>query len=338
MEVVLTCSKFTGMTLAQFDTQYIDKGINRLAGIDEAGRGPLAGPVVAAAVMFSVGYELEGIKDSKKLTAKKRETLFEEIQKNAEGIGIGIVHEKEIDSINILQATYKAMKIAIGKLKPVPDKILIDGPRGEISHYNTEYIVDGDDKSQCIAAASIIAKVTRDSIMTAYDKVYPEYGFARHKGYGTKFHLEAIRENKATAIHRKSFQPVKPHLPAYSYFNTPQKLGRLGEQLAATGLVKKGCEILAMNYRVHQVGEIDIIHQEGDELVFSEVKTLADGKGWGDPKDQIDVKKRDRIMNAAQSFLDEKGLEQNLRFDVISVRFSGTKPHISRNKGGLTNY
>lgn len=326
------------MKLQEFDQKYYNHGIKYLAGIDEAGRGPLAGPVVAAAVILPPDIKLEGIRDSKKLTAKKRELLFDEIQKNADSIGLGIVHEKEIDKINILQATYSAMRISLGKLKIQPEKVLIDGPRGDISHYNSEYIIDGDDKSQSIAAASVIAKVTRDKMMIEYDKVFPEYGFAKHKGYGTKFHLEAISKNKATAIHRKSFQPVKPHLPKYSYFNTSQKLGKLGEQLAASGLVKKGYEILEMNYRVHQIGEIDIIHLEGDELVFSEVKTLAEGKGWGEPRDQIDGKKRDRVMNAAQSFLDEKDFEQNLRFDVISVRFSRSKPQISRNKGGLTGY
>lgn len=184
------------------------EGYYNIAGVDEAGRGPLAGPVVAAAVIFSQSQPLLlEINDSKKLSAKARERAFCIIQQNALAIGIGIVPPKVIDEINILQATYSAMKVALKKLTVRPDYILIDGNRGPVVKVPSRFIVKGDSKSMSIAAASIIAKVTRDKIMRQEDMLYPQYGFARHKGYPTRFHIEAIREHGYSKIHRKSFHP-----------------------------------------------------------------------------------------------------------------------------------
>lgn len=180
-------------------------GVDRIAGIDEAGRGPLAGPVVAAAVIFPKKVRIPGVADSKKLTAPERETLFVKIQEKAVSVGIGVVSHTIIDEINILQATMRAMAEAVGKLSPPPQHLLIDGNyyRNEGFSYNT--IIGGDGTCFSIAAASIIAKVTRDRIMTEMDGRYPQYGFARHKGYCTREHIAAIKKFGPCEIHRKSF-------------------------------------------------------------------------------------------------------------------------------------
>lgn len=176
-----------------------------ICGIDEAGRGPLAGPVVAGAVILPKDAPILYLNDSKKLSEKKRETLYEEIREKARAVGIGIVSPAKIDEINILQATYEAMRMAIEQLKIQPDILLNDAvtiPEVEITQVP---IIKGDAKSVSIAAASIVAKVTRDRLMVEYDKVFPEYGFASNKGYGTKAHIEALKQFGPTAIHRRSF-------------------------------------------------------------------------------------------------------------------------------------
>ena len=179
-----------------------------ICGVDEAGRGPFAGPVVAAACVLDLSdpkKEILYLNDSKKLSEKKREVLFEEIKEKAVCYGIGIVESSVIDEINILQATFRAMQTAIARLDPKPDFVLADAvtiPKIDIPQ---EGIVKGDAKSVSIAAASILAKVTRDHIMYEYDREYPEYGFASHKGYGTKAHIEAIKAYGMLPIHRRSF-------------------------------------------------------------------------------------------------------------------------------------
>lgn len=192
--------------LNQYENNCYSKGIETIAGIDEVGRGPLAGPVVACAVILPKNCSIFRINDSKKLSASKREELFYIIEKEAISIGIAIVDPQTIDEINILQATYKAMKIAVEKLEPVPEMLLIDGnnnlPNVAIPQ---KKIIGGDGKSISIAAASIIAKVTRDRLMDAYHELYPEYNFIKHKGYGTKIHIEAIKKIGLCPIHRRSF-------------------------------------------------------------------------------------------------------------------------------------
>lgn len=176
--------------------------------MDEAGRGPLAGPVVAGAVIIKSFDFKERIDDSKKLTARRRERAYLEILKKAV-VGIGIVDEKTIDDINIYQATKKAMLMAISNLEIPPDYVIVDGNMKVSTKCPLKCIVGGDSKSISIAAASIIAKVTRDRIMVDYDKLYPQYGFIRHKGYGTKSHIEALKSHGPCPIHRFSFKPVK---------------------------------------------------------------------------------------------------------------------------------
>lgn len=176
-----------------------------IAGIDEAGRGPLAGPVVAAAVVVQPDFYLPSVDDSKKLSPAVREALFEQIMDGAVSVGVGIVSHETIDQINILNATFEAMGHAVSSLTRRPEFLLIDGNRYRGGEIPFSTIVGGDGLCFSIAAASIIAKVTRDRIMVQFDALYPIYGFARHKGYGTAQHRSAIREHGVSPIHRKSF-------------------------------------------------------------------------------------------------------------------------------------
>lgn len=178
------------------------------AGVDEAGRGPLAGPVVAAAVILIFPQGLEGLNDSKKLSAKKRKSLYQEIICR-QIVGIGFADEKEIDKINILQASLLAMKRAVLDLCVSPDGLLIDGTHSTDLPLAQKTIIEGDAKSASIAAASVVAKVVRDAWMEKCDGEYPLYGFAKHKGYGTEMHLEALNQNGPCEIHRRSFAPVR---------------------------------------------------------------------------------------------------------------------------------
>ena len=188
-----------------FENEGYNRGFLYIGGIDEAGRGPLAGPVVASVVVFKKDTKIEGVNDSKKLSEQKRNELFDIIKEQALDYGIGIVSNNEIDEINILNATYLAMNRAINCLKNKPDYLLIDAATIPNLNIAQKPIIKGDSKSISIAAASILAKVTRDSIMYEYDNIYPEYGFKSHKGYGTKEHYDAISKNGITEIHRKSF-------------------------------------------------------------------------------------------------------------------------------------
>jgi ribonuclease HII len=183
------------------------QGIERIAGVDEAGRGPLAGPVVAAAVIFPREFMIQGVDDSKKCTAKQREELFTLIMKQALSVGVGVVDHEVIDRINILQATILAMRKSIENMNIQPEFVLFDG--NSFKHETLKYrnIIRGDAKSFTIAAASIVAKVTRDRFMCELDIRFPQYGFARHKGYGTSQHIEAIRTYGLCEIHRRSFHP-----------------------------------------------------------------------------------------------------------------------------------
>ena len=189
-----------------FERKYWSEGVEIIAGVDEAGRGPLAGPVVAAAVVFPKEVYLEGVDDSKKLSPHRREQLFPLIHERALGVGIGVVSHEEIDRINIYQASILAMKKALDQLSMVPSLVLADGNSFRHETLRFENIIKGDARSFTIATASIIAKVTRDGLMREYDRLFPGYGFAKHKGYGTREHVEAIRRNGLCEIHRRSFK------------------------------------------------------------------------------------------------------------------------------------
>ena len=192
--------------LKEYENKLYEAGINYIAGIDEAGRGPLAGPVVVGVVIMKPDSFIEGINDSKKISESKREKLYEQITEEALAWGVGIVTEKEIDELNILNATKKALEQALESLEIRPDRLLVDA----LEHIDTKGIpytsvIKGDAKIYSISAASIIAKVTRDRIMRQYDEVYPEYGFAKHKGYGTAMHIQAIKKHGPCPLHRKTF-------------------------------------------------------------------------------------------------------------------------------------
>ena len=200
------------MSIFEYENKCRDAGYRLVAGVDEAGRGPLAGAVYAAAVIFDEGVYIEGVNDSKKLTPKKRDELFDEIIARAKAYSIFSVDEKTIDEINILNATYMAFQGAINGLSVQPDYVLIDGNRAKGIEIPHETVVKGDSKSFSIAAASILAKVARDRYIEEADKIYPEYGFAVHKGYGTKAHREAIAKYGPCPIHRMTFGGVREYV------------------------------------------------------------------------------------------------------------------------------
>ena len=192
--------------LKKIEKEYYDRGIEYIAGFDEAGRGPLAGPVVVASVIMPKDSMIEGVNDSKKVSEKKREILYDKILDEVVSYGIGIIYQEEIDEINILQATKKGLTSAIEQMEIKPNLILVDALNG-IDTLGIPYqsIIKGDAKCYSISAASIIAKVTRDRIMREWDKIYPEYGFSSHKGYGTAKHIAALKEYGPCPIHRRSF-------------------------------------------------------------------------------------------------------------------------------------
>lgn len=191
-----------------FERACRQKGYKRIAGIDEAGRGALAGPVVAAAVILPVGCEIEGLKDSKQLTAKQRSLLANEIQSVAISVGVGSVDNRLIEELNILQAALRAMAEAVEQLSPKPDYLLVDGSKMPKTNIPGQAIPKGDNLSLSIAAASIIAKTTRDRLMIEFHQTYPNYGFEQHKGYPTAQHRQAIAEFGVSAIHRNTFKLI----------------------------------------------------------------------------------------------------------------------------------
>lgn len=201
----------------EIDPFFFERAAHRLgyryvAGIDEAGRGPLAGPVVAAAVILPSTFDLPGLTDSKRLSARQRETLYPLIRKQAVAVGIGLASAEDIDRYNILQATLQSMQQAVGRLNCAADYLLVDGISRIPTSLPQQTLKKGDLRSLSISAASIVAKVVRDRIMLSYDKQYPQYGFARHKGYGTSEHMQAIAHVGPSALHRKTFRGVKEYV------------------------------------------------------------------------------------------------------------------------------
>ena len=299
-----------------------------IAGVDEAGRGPIAGPVVAAAVILPEGCQIEGVKDSKKISEKKREVLYGHIRNVATSVGVGIVHEDDIEKLNILQATHRAMRLALGGLSPQPDEALIDGHGLPDQVVKNKGIIDGDDKVHTISAASIIAKVTRDRLMRNYDIVFPEYGFTRHKGYGTAEHLLNLRNYLACPIHRKLFRPVSDHMPSLTHLKKQRLLGKWGERLAARELIRKGYCVLTMNYSAAPYGEIDVVAKEDDTVVFLEVKSAAQEQ-LGRPEDEMNDSKVEKLFNAMNIYLSNNESISDCRFDLMTVRFGNGRPQLN---------
>ena len=204
-----------------FEWQAVFQGFRRIAGIDEAGRGPLAGPVVAGAVILPDTFDLAGINDSKKIAPALRRELAEEIKKHFLFFSVAAVYPPYLDTINIYQATIQAMNMAVKSLNPHPDYLLIDAVKLPDIHIRQQSIIKGDLLSVSIAAASILAKVERDNAMEAFDDLYPGYGFARHKGYATREHIELLMQKGPCPIHRVSFEPVKSLLKGGTYGEQP---------------------------------------------------------------------------------------------------------------------
>ena len=205
--------------LLKYENELYKKNISLIAGVDEVGRGPLVGPVVAAAVILPKNYELLGLTDSKKLSEKKRDAFYEILQTDAIAIGIGVISAKIIDEVNIYEASKLAMKEALSNLKIKPEYVLIDAMPLDLDVDSTS-IIHGDALSLSIAAASVIAKVTRDKMMYDLDKIHPEYGFAKHKGYPTKQHLQAIKKYGVLDNYRFSYKPVKNVVEEKSLVNS----------------------------------------------------------------------------------------------------------------------
>tara|TARA_Y100000591_G_scaffold16941_1_gene12737 strand:- start:1203 stop:2138 length:936 start_codon:yes stop_codon:yes gene_type:complete len=298
-----------------------------IAGVDEAGRGPLAGPVVAAAVILPKNHNIHGLRDSKKLAKKKREELYPLIYKEAISVGIGEMDEKTIDKINIRQATFKAMQIALGKLTPRPDKALIDGEKLPSQIIPNIGIIGGDSIEDSIKAASIVAKVTRDRIMKEYSIIFPEYGFENHSGYGTKKHIEALDLYRSSPIHRQSFRPVKIRLPSFKWMKENNKTKWLGEKLAALYIKKRGMQIVGLNNNFHQ-SNINIHAMEGNIHVL--VNVLTQIVVENSIIDDSILRNKSNTIRKTYSILIEKmtSVKKPFRFDFIVVSLK-SKDHPS---------
>jgi uncharacterized protein (TIGR00252 family) len=298
-----------------YEKELWQKGIKMVAGIDEAGRGPWAGPVVAAAVIWPEDFYLDGLKDSKALTPKKRNEFFKIIKEKAISYGVGIINAEEIDRVNILQATFKAMRQALAQLQSPPQFLLVDGkhriPEIDIPQLA---LVKGDSLSLSIAAASILAKVTRDEIMLGLEEKFPDYGFSRHKGYGTALHQKALKRFGPSRLHRFSFRPVEN---ASGYISR-RGLGNWGEEQALRFLEDKGYKIISRNVRT-RLGEVDIVAEDKGTVVFIEVKTRSSNR-FGRGEEAVSLAKQRRLVKLAFQFMKIKNLTgKDFRFDVLSA-------------------
>ena len=302
-----------------------------IAGVDEVGRGPLAGPVVAAAVILPKNHTIEGLRDSKKISKKRRESLFPLIYEQAIDIGTGEIDVKTIDKINIREATFKAMKMALDDLSTIPDRALIDGHPLNDQSIPNEGIIGGDDKVDSIKAASIIAKVTRDRIMKEYSIIFPEYGFENHSGYGTKIHIEALEKYRATPIHRRSFKPVKNLMPTFKWLVDHDRISWMGKKLAALHLKKSGMSVMDLDWEGISNNSIDIVAKDNDHLIFVDVNTYY--KNQDDLKKDNEVDRLKKTMLPAMNlYLSDKLAVSNFRIDSISVILSSNNPEILHNK------
>lgn len=305
--------------LCRFEKEYSQYEF--ICGIDEVGRGPLAGPVVAGAVVLPKESRILYINDSKKLSAKKREELFEVIQKEAVSVGIGMASPERIDEINILQATYEAMRQAVANLSVKPNLLLNDAVTIPGMDMKQVPIIKGDAKSISIGAASIMAKVYRDRMMEEYDHIFPGYDFASNKGYGSKEHIEAIHRQGPCPIHRRSFLKniCGSRFKGMEKAAVRRNYGMAAEEAAALFLEGKGIRILERNFRSYH-GEIDIIALEKETILIVEVK-MRRNKECGTPAEAVNLKKQKRICYTLNYYRMKKQLMDTtaVRFDVIEV-------------------
>ena len=299
--------------MLEFEKKIRALGKTKVAGIDEVGRGPLCGPVVASSVILPENVDIPGLTDSKKLSPKKRIRLYDEIVEKAVSIGVGIINEDRIDEINILNATIEAMILSIEDLNIKPDFLLVDGNMKNITTIPQESIIKGDSKSLSISAASVIAKVTRDRLMKDYDMIFPNYGLSRNMGYGTKEHIQALGKGFSTPIHRKTFKPVSDYLPNFSDLTD---INRLRLQLAATDLLKNAHSLVKINF-----SEYYFLTSKDDSFNFYLLSTEFS---------------KNQICNLVTEILDndsnKKDISSNLNISVISVEFSKAKPKIKYEK------
>ena len=302
--------------LFQYDREI---GVTPLCGVDEAGRGPLAGDVYAAAVILKPDTVIEGLNDSKKLTEKKRELLFDEICEKAEAYCVAVATVEEIDRLNILQATFLAMRRAVEGLGVKPKLVLVDGNRNPELPVHSRLVVKGDGTSACIAAASILAKVSRDRYMAELAEQYPQYGFEKHKGYGSKLHYQMLDAHGISPVHRKSF--LKKYVRGEE--SPAQKRGRLGEEAVCGWLLSEGCTIAARNYSAPPYGEIDIVAEKDGITAFVEVKTRKEGARVSGAAAVTPSKQKKLILAASQSA--DTHACGRCRFDVAEVELAGGK-------------
>ncbi len=301
------------MSFFEFDLN-ISKN-KTICGVDEAGRGPLAGPVVAAAVVLEKNAKdlIFDVNDSKKLSEKKREDLYDRILNVAKDFSVGIVSAKKIDEINILNATMEAMKKAVCGLKIKPEIVLVDGNRVFDCSYPIRCIVKGDQQSASIAAASIVAKVTRDNIMKKLDEKYDKYFFKNNKGYGTKKHYESIIKYGITPEHRKTFLKNLKE----KKFKIQNISGKMGEKICYGWLLKNGYEVICKNYK-SEFGEIDLIALKENYICFIEVKLRQADCGYC-PSDAVDRKKQRKIIKTAYVFNEKHNNKYQPKFVVMEV-------------------
>ncbi len=294
--------------------------IGPFAGVDEAGRGPLAGPLVACAVVLPSDPDLPGLADSKVLTDRKRRVLAPLIRGCALSIGTGVVTPAEIDGSGMGTAIRTAFKRAMEPVAKAGLIFLVDGnPVSGLPH-PCRFLVKGDSKSASVAAAGVLAKVTRDDMMLELDGRYPEYGFAGHKGYGSRLHVEAIFRHGPCPEHRMSFAPLKDHSAGSSgdlFDPTPPNAGRLAEEFAAEWLVERGYGIRERNWRTRN-GEIDIIAVRDGTAAFIEVKHALEGCEHL-ALAKVDFLRKRRITAAASEWLSSSGFRGDCRFDVLLV-------------------
>ena len=297
----------------EYEERAWKNGFEAVCGVDEAGRGPVAGPVCAAAVILPGGIVIEGLNDSKKLSEKKREKLFDEITENALAWSVSLVDERVIDEINILQATFRAMRQAVDGLTRPADFVYVDGNRSQGLDLPHECVVSGDAKIPSVAAASIIAKVTRDRLMRQFAEQYPQYGFEKHKGYGSKLHYQMLDAHGISPVHRKSF--LKKYVRGEE--SPAQKRGRLGEEAVCGWLLSEGCTIAARKYSAPPYGEIDIVAEKDGITAFVEVKTRKEGARVSGAA-AVTPSKQKKLILAASQYADTHACGR-CRFDVAEV-------------------
>ena len=304
------------MDLWEIERGLISSGYNSVCGIDEAGRGPLAGPVFAAAVILPFGINIPFLDDSKKLSEKIRENLYDEITAKAIDYGIGSADNHEVDGLNILKATFLSMNRAVDALKTKPDLALVDGNRDPFVKCRSKLIVGGDGKSASIAAASILAKVSRDRFMSGLQEKYPQYSFSKHKGYGTKQHFAELLENGPSDVHRISFLSKLKEKSRETSTNTRLR-GKLGEVYALEHLKEQNYSVVAESYST-RFGEIDLIVKNSEYIVFVEVKLRKNDK-FAAAREFVGKEKQRKLTAAAKLWLQSNNTDLQPRFDVIEV-------------------